>query len=100
MLENILNRFHILQSHGLFMLLIAKHRNGELGEIPLTFIHEQTKVINYNPNNSGGLNQNVTFVQDNNSNNEFTSFKSLNQEQKTSDINEFSRDLNESETPF
>jgi replicative DNA helicase len=33
-------------THGLFILLIAKHRNGELGEIPLTFIHEQTKVCN------------------------------------------------------
>ena len=32
---------------GLFMFIIAKHRNGELGEIPLTFIHEQTKVANY-----------------------------------------------------
>lgn len=33
-------------TNGLFLLLIAKHRNGELGEIPLTFIHEQTKVTN------------------------------------------------------
>jgi hypothetical protein len=33
------------------MLLIAKHRNGELGEIPLRFIHEQTKIINYYENN-------------------------------------------------
>jgi replicative DNA helicase len=32
---------------GLFMLIIAKHRNGELGEIPLKFIHEQTKVTNH-----------------------------------------------------
>jgi replicative DNA helicase len=32
---------------GLFMLMIAKHRNGELGEIPLTFIHHQTKVTNH-----------------------------------------------------
>lgn len=32
---------------GLFMFLVAKHRNGELGEIPLIFIHEQTKLINY-----------------------------------------------------
>ena len=29
------------------MLLFAKHRNGELGEIPLTFIHSQTKLQNY-----------------------------------------------------
>jgi replicative DNA helicase len=32
---------------GLFMLLIAKHRNGELGEIPLKFLHEQTKLVNH-----------------------------------------------------
>jgi replicative DNA helicase len=41
---------------GLFMLIIAKHRNGELGEIPLRFVHEQTKIVNYSDNNS-------TFVQ-------------------------------------
>jgi replicative DNA helicase len=34
-------------SKGLFMLIIAKHRNGELGEIPLRFIHTQTKVTNH-----------------------------------------------------
>ena len=34
-------------TNGLFMLLIAKHRNGELGEIPLKFIAEQTKITNY-----------------------------------------------------
>lgn len=32
---------------GLFLLLIAKHRNGELGEIPLKFLHEQTKLVNH-----------------------------------------------------
>lgn len=31
---------------GLFLLLVSKHRNGELGEIPLRFIHEQTLVTN------------------------------------------------------
>jgi replicative DNA helicase len=35
-------------TEGLFMLIFAKHRNGELGEIPLTFIHNQTKLKNYN----------------------------------------------------
>jgi len=34
-------------SKGLFMLLWAKHRNGELGEIPLRFIHHLTKISNY-----------------------------------------------------
>ena len=36
-----------IETKGLFMLLIAKHRNGELGEIPLKFIHEQTKLTNH-----------------------------------------------------
>lgn len=35
------------QAHGLFLFLIAKHRNGELGEIPLKFIHAQTKITNH-----------------------------------------------------
>jgi replicative DNA helicase len=43
--------------NGLFMLIVAKHRNGELGEIPLTFIHEQTKIVNYG---EPTLNQNST----------------------------------------
>jgi replicative DNA helicase len=33
-------------ANGLFMLIIAKHRNGELGEVPLKFISEQTKITN------------------------------------------------------
>ena len=47
-------------SHGLMMLLIAKHRNGELGEIPLRFIHEQAKLDNYNMNNEYTVPQNNT----------------------------------------
>jgi len=39
-------------THGLFMLIISKHRNGELGEIPLKFIHEQTKITNLDLKNS------------------------------------------------
>ena len=39
------------EAHGLFMLIIAKHRNGELGEIPLRFIHEQTKITNHSISN-------------------------------------------------
>lgn len=42
----------LFETKGLFMLLIAKHRNGELGEIPLRFIHEQTKIVNYYENNT------------------------------------------------
>jgi replicative DNA helicase len=33
-------------TRGLFLLLVAKHRNGELGEIPLLFVHEQTMITN------------------------------------------------------
>ena len=29
------------------MLLVNKLRNGELGEVPLKFIHEQAKIDNY-----------------------------------------------------
>lgn len=32
---------------GLFIFIVAKHRNGELGEIPLNFIHEQTKIVDF-----------------------------------------------------
>jgi replicative DNA helicase len=56
---------------GLFLLLVSKHRNGELGEIPLTFVHEQTKLKNYEypsfenfePTNVKQLENNSTFVQ-------------------------------------
>ena len=55
-------------ANGLFMLIIAKHRNGELGEIPLTFIHEQTKLTNhefgYTPP-IANQEENRTFVQQN-----------------------------------
>lgn len=53
-------------TNGLFFLLIAKHRNGELGEIPLTFIAEQTKIENhhqFNTQNSSINDKNSTFVQ-------------------------------------
>ena len=36
-------------SRGLFLLLVAKHRNGSLGDIPLRFIHQNTNIVN-NPN--------------------------------------------------
>jgi replicative DNA helicase len=55
------------ETSGLFMLLISKHRNGELGEIPLKFIHAQTKLTNLfsAPNSTNELNS--TFVQQNTS---------------------------------
>ena len=54
-------------SPGLFMLLIAKHRNGELGEIPLQFIHEQTKLTNHNFYFVKHKEISSTFVQENTS---------------------------------
>ena len=47
------------------MLLVSKHRNGELGEIPLRFIHEQTKLTNHEFNLSPFEHSdlNSTFVQ-------------------------------------
>ena len=36
-----------LNTDGLFMLIWAKHRNGELGEVPLTFIKSCTKITDY-----------------------------------------------------
>lgn len=60
----------VFQSFGLMMLIIAKHRNGELGEIPLKFVHEQAKLENMylpsfnnnNTNNFDNSNINDTFV--------------------------------------
>lgn len=37
-----------IPTSGLFMFLIAKFRNGSLGEIPARFIGENTKIVNYN----------------------------------------------------
>jgi replicative DNA helicase len=36
-----------ITTDGLFMLIVAKHRNGELGEVPLKFVHRLTKVTNH-----------------------------------------------------
>jgi replicative DNA helicase len=52
---------HTIESNGLFMLLIAKHRNGSLGEIPLRFIGSQTKLTNHNID---FRNESNTFVQE------------------------------------
>ena len=53
------------QTEGLFMLLIEKHRNGELGEIPLKFVHAQAKVTNLfsSPKDVQPNQFNGTFVQ-------------------------------------
>jgi replicative DNA helicase len=47
-------------AQGLFVLIVAKHRNGELGEIPLQFVGEYAKITNLN---EGFTNNSSTFVQ-------------------------------------
>jgi replicative DNA helicase len=51
------------ETEGLFMLLIEKHRNGELGEVPLKFIHAQAKVTNLFTSNDDSKTESSTFVQ-------------------------------------
>lgn len=38
---------NVVDSEGLFLLLIAKHRNGSLGDIPLRFVKELAHVTNH-----------------------------------------------------
>jgi replicative DNA helicase len=67
-------------SRGMFLLLVAKHRNGSLGDIPLRFIHQNTNIVN-NPNflpqvkevpqisnQSSALKSHQTFESENNGN--------------------------------
>lgn len=58
------------QTNGLFLLLISKHRNGSLGDIPLKFIHENTHITNHElfmpqkpnePQSSSALTPNTSF---------------------------------------
>jgi replicative DNA helicase len=42
----------ILDTHQLFMLFVSKHRNGVLGELPLTFYGEFTQVTNHSLNSA------------------------------------------------
>jgi replicative DNA helicase len=41
-----------LDTENLFMLLVSKHRNGVLGELPLTFLGEYTLVTNHTLNSA------------------------------------------------
>ena len=95
-------------TNGLFMLLIAKHRNGELGEIPLKFIHEQTKITNYqlsgyntptqeySTNNAIKPDINSTFVQRNENEETHSSLLRPNTEFSNDDLFDKTND----ETPF
>lgn len=42
----------MLDTQNLFMLMVAKHRNGVLGELPLSFYGEYTHVTNHNLNSA------------------------------------------------
>jgi replicative DNA helicase len=95
-------------ANGLFMLIIAKHRNGELGEIPLTFIHEQTKLTNHEFGYKPPVVQedkNRTFVQQENTGNEFQEPlqdkpKSLITANTSFDDEDIFKPDNSEETPF
>jgi replicative DNA helicase len=92
-------------TNGLFLLLVSKHRNGELGEIPLRFIHEQTKLANYSKSNFDPIEdrfetdiKNSTFVQ------QVEQVEKLDQEDFIDNSGEkitgWDRDLFNDETPF
>lgn len=88
---------------GLFMLLIAKHRNGELGEIPLTFIAQQTKVTNHDFSSNYSNNHNYkssTFVQQESesTNSAIAANKEFDTKVETTDI--FTKEDTEEELPF
>ena len=81
---------------GLFMLIVAKHRNGELGEIPLKFIGEQAKITNLD---EGFSNNSSTFVQQTPERLDIQAFsRELNSENK--DKNDVDFDVESSDTPF
>jgi hypothetical protein len=71
------NSNQTFNSNGLMMLLVSKHRNGELGEVPLKFIHEQAKIDNYILENNYNVEQSATennFKQNDNNSNINTTF--------------------------
>lgn len=87
----------VFPSFGLMMLIIAKHRNGELGEIPLRFIHEQAKLSNYNVLQSATENNNSQSVNDSNKNSTFVAEeKKTNLETNTDFLNQ----KNDKDIPF
>jgi replicative DNA helicase len=81
---------------GLFMLIVAKHRNGELGEIPLKFIGEQAKITNLD---EGFSNNSSTFVQQTP---ERLDIQAFSEELKNAnkDKNDVDFDVESSDTPF
>ena len=51
--------------NDLFVCIIAKHRNGGIGEVLLSFLPKQTRVVNYGSNPFFEKNQHTTNVVDN-----------------------------------
>lgn len=60
---------NIVSAHNLFVAMIAKHRNGGLGEILMTFIPQLTAVLKYG---SEFIKINTTFVENNAESNQTT----------------------------
>ena len=81
---------------GLFMLIVAKHRNGELGEIPLKFIGEQAKITNLD---EGFSNNSSTFVQQTPERLDIQAF-SEDLKNANKDKNDVDFDVESSDTPF
>lgn len=52
-----------LDTTGLFIVNIAKHRSGAVGEVKLTFLKEQIRVTNYGSNPFADIKQNTIFVE-------------------------------------
>lgn len=50
------------ETQGLFMFIFAKHRNGELWEVPLRFVGEQTKLENHSYGGNSMTNEIVESV--------------------------------------
>lgn len=79
-------------SNGLMMLLVSKHRNGELGEVPLKFIHEQAKIDNYILENDYNVKQGNTennFKQNYNNSNKNITFVPLLESDKLNNNDDF-----------
>lgn len=89
-------------SHGLMMLLIAKHRNGELGEIPLKFVHEQAKLDNYNIDSTNATQNNFenNFKKNENNSNINDTFVPNENGNKIQINNDFLNQSKENNSPF
>lgn len=85
-------------AQGLFVLIVAKHRNGELGEIPLQFIGDLAKITNLN---EGYTNNSSTFVQQNHEPMNLQGFITESEQSKNEKNDSFDDDLQSiNEVPF